>query len=441
MALLNTEYVVAFYANRVDAGAEGVSKSQVGTGGLPGARPCPAVMVDPYDGKNKVFARDNLGNGVVVDIIGNTVTSWAGRVAALGLGALPTDCALVAVYRGRMVHARAVLSPAFWAMSRIGDPYDYDFGADPAVTSAIPGTSGRYGQVGDVINALVTANDDFMLFGGEGVVHMLEGDPGLGGRVQVLTRKAGILNQRAWCFDKRKILYAVGGGGFWRMQVPNNPEPIAEGRLKDLLDRNTDDSVLVQLVYDKFDDTVNIYLTPTDGLTAGVHIIYDCQKDAFLPDQYPLAFGPWAVCETDGGFDQYRRFLIGCNDGYIRVPDETLTSDDSQAINAYFDVSPLWPFGPLVESKITELCCTGGTNAQQANWAWYVGDSADQVRVASTPADSGTFFASGSGFQENIGMSERGIAHRLRVSQNSATRTFSIETIQGWFELRSRTGR
>jgi len=392
--------------------------------GLLASRAVQAANLGP-----RIYAVNGAGEAKIIDPVNKTVNDWASDVTANGAGTLPENTKLVAVYRGRLVLAVQPDNPSIWFMSRTLDPLDWDFNAEPLTTAPYAGTNATFGQPGDAIVALIPYLDDYLIFGCAKSMWIMEGDPGYGGRVQNLTRQVGILGARAWCFDENESLYFLGNGGLYRIsQLPGRPEHIRPNALIGLLDRIDAGNTLVQLTYDEFRKYVRIFLTPVDG-SPGTHVVYDIQHDALFLDQYPADMQPWSAIGGTGPCDDERRTLIGGNDGFIRTFNDAADADDGASINAYFDSAPLQPFGSRFESMVTELNAEGFTGTGEVAWSWYVDESAEEVRVAASPVVTGSWFASGGGFQEPVGLRERGGAHRLRVSQDSAETSFELDSI------------
>lgn len=378
----------------------------------------------------------------ILNVATLTISDWASAVTA---GTLPSGARLVALYRGALYLARFSGDPKAWSKSRTLDPLDWDVNAEPLATSAYDHTVGQIGKPEDDITALIPHLDDFLIFGCGTSLWYMEGDPGFRGQIINLSRQTGIVGARAFAWDSDDRLYFLGQAGLYGIKsMPGRPQPISSKKLKTLLDRVDLDNTLVQMGYNDFRKEIHIYLTPVDE-SAGVHAVYDVEADAFWLDDFPARFGPTAVMSVTGVIDQRRNVLMGGWDGYLRWLDDQQFDDDGDAITAYFDSAPLQPFGNQVESRAMELQGELYDESGEVTWEWYTADSADEVRrLSGSPADTGTWGGNDSagnpdaGFQEPVGLSERGGAHKLRLSQTSAAAGFSLEAMTAVLEPSSR---
>lgn len=379
----------------------------------------------------------------VADPVANTVVDWSSVVTA---GTLPADCRMAALWRLRAVLMRDPNNPTTVYLSRTLNPNDWDFGANPAATSAVALV------VPDTITGGCAIENDYFLVGMATQLGMIEGDPGYGGKVQVLSNKTGLLGPRAYCFDEMGNFWFIGSSGLYLMPKGSlQPKKVGGKGVAFILDLVDSGTTLIELAYDAFKNYIRIFLTPADGITIGTHVVYDIDNNAFWPDdEYPLQFGPWSVCEIVGTADEDRRFLMGGNDGWIRRPSQAATADDygtssPVAIDSYVDFGPFRLQEGLVESLCEELQATVGTNTTGAiTWYWFVGKSAQgvmQMEFGSEVA-SGTWGTNpdGSvlrGWQPPVGLRQRGAFHKLRIRQNSATLTWSLERIDAFLQARS----
>lgn len=400
---------------------------------------------------NKWYIVDG-GVSLVVDPIANTCVNWLAT-----LGTFPQGCRLTCLYRGRAVLARQDTNPSIWYMSRTLDPNDWLIGADPTATAAVAGTDARIGLPGDAITALIPFNDDLLYMGCAGSIWMMEGDPGYGGQIQNVTDTIGVVGPRAFVFDEGGNLFFLGPKGLYRIERGgNNPTGVDGGRLPAYLDRVNLDQTLVQMAYDKFRANVHIFLTPTDGTTVGTHVVFNIRSQQMWIDQFPVFFGPWAVCDIEGVRDEDRRFLIGGNDGFVRRPldanpnDDKITHGDpddgtgaNQAIDSWVEIGPFELSRGDVEGCATEINAYISSNTTEAvSWLWYVGRSPEEVAAQTFGQEvaSGTWggMTLGTGFQVPAGLRQRGGCHKIRIRQTSATGEWGVERIWGLIQARSR---
>lgn len=368
---------------------------------------------------NKVYAVDG-SSSLIIDPINKTATAWKAEY-----GTFPARCELVATYRGRLFLARSPENKSLWYCSRMKAPNDWDFGSTSVLsTKAYSGNITASDVVGappDPITALIPYADDYLIIGCEGSIHVIEGDPGAGGSVQLVSNKTGILGPRAWCFDEQGSMYFLGSGGLYVMaRASRDFQPIGHRRLVQYLDRVDLSTTLVQMVYEPFKSCVHIFLTPRDGLSAGVHVVYQPPMDAFWLDEYPVGHGPFAVCDLGGDTDEDRRFLMGGKDGYVRRPSDLASNDDGREITSYVRFPVFDMADGTIEPMATSIQGVLARGSGPVNWYYLVGDSPEDVNAAATSAArvSGTFTA---GDYTPQGLRESGPAHQVVIEGNGSS--------------------
>ncbi|MGD9631418.1 MAG: hypothetical protein AB7V18_19435 [Pyrinomonadaceae bacterium] len=424
-----TFYIAAFTDGAVDVGSlETLELSRCGGTAFSNSIP---VQAAPF--QRKLYCV-NGDQSLIVDPLGLSITDWASSVTA---GSLPSGCKIAATYRGRLVLANTASNPAIYYMSRTLDPLDWDFGADPQATTAIAGNNAAFGQPGSTVLALIPYGDDYLIFGCPNDLYMMEGDPGYGGRVQVMSRETGIAGPRAWTFDENGTLFFLGQAGLYRLPRGSLiPESVSGGRLDSLLDTVDFNDTLVQLAYSASDGLVGIFLTPSDG-TVGTHVIYDIGRDAFVTDQYPADFGPWSVLTSTGTADIDRQWLLGCNDGYVRRKDN-VRNDDGTAISSVLRMFPVFPPKGQGEALITEFQAEFSTSSGTLSWYWLADKSAAELSdlTIASAAASGSF--SSGGFQDPVRIRVRGGAHILELRQSSSSAGWDLERAVAYFGMTGR---
>ena len=416
--------------------------------------------IAPWHLDDKWYVVDGL-ESKVVDASAATCDDWAASV-----GSLPVACHLACVWRNRMVLAKQTSNPSIWYMSRVGSATDWDFVGDadePPPTLAVAGTNRHTLAPQDVLTALIPAFDDILLFGGEKTIYAMRGDPGFGGKVDILSNATGVLGPRAWCIDEFGTIWFVGTGGLYR--IPRGTlavEPVSGGRMFKFLDRIDADEYLVQLVYDAAKKEVVIFRTRTANDAAGLHVIYDIVRDAFHLDQFldesPI-LGPWSVCQFTGADYHDRRWLMGTDHGYILRPDDSATGDDVTRadtdrttgfrIRTIVDFAAIEPV-PGYETTATKLRAWGMGDSQDGPslnpadpsdeflprgpvaWRWYADvDAATVQQKAVNLSDAhGSWFDDDGGLQTAALMRVTGGAHRLRLEENSKDKSWAIARVQ-----------
>lgn len=406
------------------------SWAQCGTDAMTGSVPQSAFLF------NKVYAVDGV-RSVLIDPIAKTLGVWT-SVSNTALD----KCSLCCAYRGRAVIGKQQSKPGIWYMSRIGVPTDFDFGAADTAAKAYSGDNADVGQPGDELTALIPHGDDYMIFGCIKSLWALQGDPGSGGRVQLVAGGGGVVGPRAWCITGTGDLYYLSPVGLCRLRRGSlTVEPIAIGRLPGILDNADLSMTLTQLRYDPATRCVHVLLTPPGGgfppaplFGIGVHAVYDTTLEEvtglggglWLDNYGAVALQPWSADTEviDGAGEP--QVLVGCDDGYVRKFSPTANTDDGTAIDSYVKLAPVMVGGGSTEAIATELQATLLPASGPVSWGWRTGASAGVVNNLSVNTFDAGGRLSATGRQPNVGLRTAGIVHQLAL--------FSIfgDTGNGW---------
>lgn len=388
----------------------------------------------------KFYATDGADE-VIVDPDALTSTSWATEVTNNGSGTLPANCELIALYRGRIVLARQDTNSSIWYMSRTFNPLDWDYNKEPLSTAPYAGTNASVGAPGEAITALIPFADDYLIFGGAESMWMMEGDPGYGGTVQLMTDSVGVIGPRAWTFDDNGTLYFVGSGGLYRLPRGTlQPENVSGRRVANILDRIDASETLVVLGFDAFRQEVHIFLVPADGSTGSVAIVYDVPTDSFWKDDYPFRTGPWSIVEIRGNTDQLRRFIMGGNNGYLFTHADSALADDTsgslpRAIPCLVRFKPIELDHGLQESILTEFRVHGDPSSGQMTWSWLRAQTPADLAALSPTTDAaatGTMFGNLSGWQQSVRTRLRDGSLQLVLTHEDNSTSFNLERIQAF---------
>lgn len=376
------------------------------------------------------------------------ISPWPAAVTA---GTLPENCRLICEFLGRMVLANQPDTPNLFYMSRAGDPFDWDYGADPAESSAIAASSGGIGIPPEPITALVRGQEDYLLIGGPSRIQMIVGDPGFGGRMVQRTSKVGIFGPRAWCFDDQNRLFFIGGsGGLWVMSATGDPINVDRGRWGDEITKIDGSTHFVQMVFDPVDRLIYILKSSAIKSGANVHFVYDVAGDSCWEDTYDSGgtapyMNPWAVGQVDTSVANDRRVLFGGQDGYVRRMTDAAAYDADTAdgesptqlaIPCEVDIYPKLQ-SPQSESMAHELQATLDENLEGVTAYWFTSDSAQAVaeQVIGAQISSASLVA---GYNRPVSIRSRGAAHKLKIYQSSNTDRFAIENLAVSMSYRSR---
>lgn len=403
----------------------------------------------------------------------------------------PAGCRVVCHWRNRIVMANqegAANGETLGFMSAVGDPLDYRIANDsdkPAEISALAFANKFVNTPADAITCLIPWSDDLLIVGGANTINRFEGDPGQNGTFANLTQQTGILGDRAWCFDEFGNLWFMGSSGLYRMTRDGQIKNISGRKLYRELDRLDGNNNLIQLSYDAFAKTVNIFFTPyfagggqslsaanASNVGGSLHVLFDITTESFWFVQYPQRFGPWSVCRISGATDDDRRYLMGGNQGHIYRPfdggklnssglfsptgtsrpgtaddlkrDGTSISGSTTAIETSVRYPPIEGLFGDYELMFTEITGTGEDNNLPLNLPlgpvqglWLAADSAAVVsELAAVPnaQASWSWFGPGNyGLQKPLGMRISAGAHQLVLRQHSATQSWSVGRITAKF--------
>jgi len=308
-------------------------------------------------------------------------------------GTMPTSSSLISLYRGRIV-INDDYRPQAWYMFKVDNPwkvkYDYDNDGD---LSAVVYANNLVGQFGDINTAFISYKDDLFIFGGEHSIWILVGDPLGSGQLAQVSGKTGIWGSRAWCLDEQGNLYFLGENGIYKMPVSSSyspPENISSIALPNLI---TDLALKkgthrVVLGYDPVKKGVLICKT---NLIDGDNMNYwhSLVTKGFYPEKYPVSCGVFSIYHYPATNAAYRKFLVGCNDGYIREFDNNtkndVTTTSTAAIDSYFAVVNRLSEDEDREGKmiwfngVTAGGGTGGdfSDTDSVDYSLYYGDDAE----------------------------------------------------------------
>lgn len=437
--------VLIFTAN----GAVAVGDPESGTKfGLVGVGPKNPVVCTACD-FNRCFAVDG-GTSVYMDSpFTDGVKPWVATA-----GTLPEKCRLAAWFMGSMVLAAPVESPTLAYVSRHGDPFDWDYGADPVDTAAFAMFTSRYGEPTEPIIALIPAADDVLLFAGSTMMNAMVGDPRAGGQFVKASPGVGIVSPRAWCIDDQGSIWFIGVGGLYRMPPRGGaPENVSRGRLGRAFDNIDSETLFVQMEFDPSSRIVHIFLTNRATTEYSYHYAYDVGLDAFFEDRFDgdrssinqAKINPWATSVLISSNPVYRRVIIAGDDGAVRMFSDTETHDDGVLANQPIitDVELVVPDdGGMAESMVKEVMVFGYLTSQAFTVNWKTGNSPQDVAEDVAPDDptvaTFTVSSSAASYQRPVSVRRRGGAHKMQITSTTVDRRQALERVVVVMEERGR---
>ena len=322
----------------------------------------------------------------VYDAASGTFSLWLPT-----LGSIPVGCKYIARYRDRMVLAGDPNNPLQWWMSRLSDPDDFNFGADPddpaqAVSAA---TSESAGLIGEPITALITHSDDYFIIGCESSLYIVRGDPSYGGQIDKLSGTIGVVSGGAWCNTPTDDTILLGRDGIYFIPAGGSvyPKKISDEIPAELTDLDPQD-LEICMNYDVREDGVRIFLTRRE-ISQTTHWFLDLKnnkaywRDTWVENKDPMSSTQYTI----GGYKTV--VATGCRDGAIREFDHTHAYDDDEAIDSYMFIGPLNIGVDGYHSGIlTEITAVLDHESANVQWELFVGDD-PEIALRSAPAAVG----------------------------------------------------
>ena len=365
-------------------------------------------------------------------------------------GIMPTSSSLIALYRGRLVF-NDDNRPHAWYMTKVGSPWKilYDYTNDGDL-SAVTHTNTRVGEIGDIITAIIVYKDDFIIFGCVDSVWILIGDPLGSGQLARVTNATGVWGAKSWCIDDKSNLYFLGNDGIYRMPISESystPDNISKMPLPNLIATLDLDKSLHRITLG-FDPIKNGILISKTLLSDGTNTSYwfDLTTQGFYPESYPASCGIFSIYYYPATDDTYKKFLVGCTDGYIREFDNSTKNDTTTAstsvIDSYFTVIQRLGTDQNTEGKmiwingVTAGGTAGGTfgDTDSVGYALYTGKDAELVledikddTTYVNAMSTGTW--SGTGKQTKDRSRIKGCWFGLLIRNSTASETYGINDI------------
>lgn len=458
--------------NTADAGEKPCTRSMVLTGGTSSA----TMVVDYVDGITDNSAANIYGKRISVQTFssGETVTgtnsdgntvSFATSAAetapphwynwtvfgndTTNYGTMPTSASLVSLYRGRLV-LNDDKNPHAWYMTAVGNPWKvlYDFNNDDQL-SAVVHSNARVGIIGDILTTYIAISDDLFIFGCQNSIWVLVGDPLAEGQLIQLTNDTGMWGSRAWCIDDKNNLYFLGNEGIYRCSIANGlskPENISKLKIPTLIkDLDLDKSLhRVVIAFDPVNNGVVITRTLlSDGTNTGYWL--SLTTGGFFPESVPASCGIFSAHYYPATDETYKKFLVGCADGYIREFDNATKNDtttaSTTAISSYCLLLQKLGIDDNHRGMLRDITAiTGGgasggdfSDTDSIAYSLYKADDAEtlveDVIDGATAFTTGTW--SGTGRKNKIRPRMGGVWGGIKLANSNASETWAINNISG----------
>ena len=366
---------------------------------------------------------------------------------------LPTKAYIGCLYRGRAVLSGNPLEPYQWYMSRQGDIHDFDYIAGDAQTP-VKGGNSNMGEIGDIITALISYKDDFLIFGCANNIYFAADDPAYGGTLNPLDLTTGMYSQTAWCLgpideNGRGTMWFWGTNGLYVTSIPGVPVCVSQMRLPDLIaDEAADRSThRIVLGYDRRNNGISVFITKlSDGTNSNWW--YDLTTKGFFPESYPEECGVYSAKYYGAADSDNRGLILGGKDGYLRTFNRDAASDDigatDEAIDSYVTLAPI----PLAKDldytgKLTayNIMTAGGkasgsqTDSDDVYFKIFTSLTPDgileKITADGVPRAGGTFTAPGRRANNRRMHKIDGAYLGIKLGNNTAGESWSFEKFYG----------
>jgi hypothetical protein len=319
-------------------------------------------------------------------------------------GTAPANCTLACSWNGRLVLAGKRDDPSQWYMSAQLAPTDWNYGGGLSTSAVAATTNPSMGQVGDAIIAMIPFTDDILVFLCDHTLVVLNGDPGTGGHLDLVSNAIGGLGPNCWTKSPEGILYFAGTSGFYEMQPGGGaPKCISNTTINEFFRAINRSTTYVQCQWDRDRWGCWIFCTPIVSGTA-THLFYDVRSGGFWKMRFPNDYGPISALVYDGDAATDRLLLMGGRTGYIYQFDDTLAHDDGPtAITSYVWLGPFIAEDDLHETKVYSLQAylsdQQGSLVNQLDWTLQGGSDAMNALSASPDATASGSYAAAYGRQ------------------------------------------
>ncbi len=216
--------------------------------------------------------------------------------------------------------------------SRIGDETDLDTAADADdIGKAFVFQTGGPGQVGELLVGGYSATKNRLLLWGRRSIWEMTGDPVYGSEVTRLSDDIGGTGPNSVCGVSEGSVLLHTDEGLAIVPAGGNPVYLSRDVLTDYLQiDNAVDAYLVSMVRDIKRHGTWVFMTPSDGTTAGLHIFYDERTGRFDPGGggfWPIVLGD-ATIEPTCAMRYQGEVVIGTRNGKMLFVDSGATDDD-----------------------------------------------------------------------------------------------------------------
>lgn len=361
-----------------------------------------------------------------LDIDRRFYTNWA---APTSFGTQGVSVPRILVNWGnRAMFSGLAQNPQEIAASAIDDYFDYTYSGTTELDAYL--LSDQVGLAPDIITALAPHSSAYCFVGLARSIHILSGDPRLGGRLDDLTSETGVSGRFAWCRDDRGNMYFHGERGLFVLTPTGAIEYLSQQRMDRFfadIDPMTEE---VALEWDDIAQGIHITRLRTDATTpdclfwSRITGRVDGPPGSFWPLRYSAIRHPSCIHFTRG-FGTHAAMLLGGVDGVVRQWDASEFADGDEAIESYCDLVTILgqpnraAMLTLVQASLSNA--SGGVDFEVSR-----GRDADEVLSAEA---RWSHSREGPGRLRPILTNMAGAALRLRIAQTSADETWALERV------------
>ena len=304
------------------------------------------------------------------------------RIYTATAGTVPSGCKLIARYRDRIVLANSNDAPHNWYMSRAGDAFDWDYGADGEDESrAVAGQNAKAGLIGEEITALIPYQDDYLIFGHPTELWVLRGDPASGGELDCLSTEIGIISSGAWCKTPGGDVVFLSRDGVYLLASGAQSRPMRFSREKlprELLNMTTH----LQDISMAFDIGMNGVLLFAKGVSVGksVHYWIDWGTKSFWPLSFKGGSEPVIAFRYDNEDYTASTIIVGGSGGGMYRFSNTSGRDVGGTIDSKCLIGPIrLGAGVGGDGQLDQLCGKLGDGSAPINVSILAGVNASDA--------------------------------------------------------------
>jgi hypothetical protein len=222
-------------------------------------------------------------------------------------------------------------------------------------------------------------------------------------------------------YGSRGGVYAMAPGG-GADRVSNHPQKISSETIDRKLSAVNLETHYLGMVWDDIEQRLYLYQMPyATNATAMDSWCWEKKTGAWWVDRFgTVGLSPTALCVLDGDASNDRVIALGCQDGYVRYPSRTATTDDGTAIDSYVTIGPFFSGNSTLRIRNPKI-----TLARDQGGCWVELLSSDTADVRGEPVQR-ALLGPGQNSRQMIGT--RGAFVWLRLRNAAAGSRWAYES-------------